>query len=103
MQSEDDIGGSCGGPHHHHAVVANDEKELIEIVRGQEIEVANVVEVAHNRGCNDAEDDGDDAVANDADDDDDDAVVNDDDEGACTTKDTTPGDATDDEAIDTQM
>lgn len=89
-QSVDSLGGGGGGDcwgHGHDTDIANGEKEPIEVaLRGQP-------EVAADRN-------GLAAVA--------DAIANDDDEdggdnGGCTTKDTTPGDATDDEAIDTQM
>ena len=81
-------GGDCGDHHSHHshaAVVGNDEKELVEVAQ---------VAVDHNGRCNNDAADADD---------DEDAIVDCDYDGACTTKDTTPGDATDDEAIDTQM
>jgi len=93
-QSVDSLGGGGGGDcwgHGHDAdmaVVARGEKEPIEVaLRGCQPEVAaadrNGVAAVADAAANDDEDDGD--------------------NGACTTKDTTPGDATDDEAIDTQM
>ena len=69
------------------AVIASGEKEPIEVALRSQPEVAaadrNGVASVADAAANDDEDDGD--------------------NGACTTKDTTPGDATDDEAIDTQM